>query len=160
MSKYYDKIRAYQEQRKNVNVKKQEAAVKSEFQDGYVRFNIFASQSGKRVIIILSAVLLFILWQGWSFNKTIKESQADRIQVFKRLNEQDKALADSKAKIMALENQLKESRSELDIVSQKLKASDARAIILEDQLNEQKATIANLTSAKEELTGQLGSLKK
>ena len=160
MSKYYDKIRAFQEQRKNVNIKQQEAAVKNEFQDGYVRFNIFASQSGRRVIIILSAALLFILWQGWSFNKTIKESQADRIQVFKRLNEQDKAFADSKAKIMVLEDQLKESRSELDIVSQKLKASDARAEVLENQLNEQKATISKLTSVNQELLSQLDSLKK
>ncbi len=160
MSKTYDKIREYQERRNNGNGERQEPAVKNEFQDGYERVSIFASRSGKRVIVILSVAVLFILWQGWSFNKAIKESQAERIQVFKRLNEQEKALSDSKAKLATIEKQLKESQSQLEIVSQKLKASDARAAILEKQLNEQETIIANLKSVNQELTNQLDSLKK
>jgi len=162
MSKTYDKIRNYQNRRNNACSQPQEAAVKTEFQDGYKRLNlnIFASQSGKRTMILFALALGFILWQNWSFNKAIRESQADHIQVTKRLNEQDKMLNDANIKISGLEAQLKDSQAELETVKNKLKASEEKTASLEKQLEEQKTTISNLKSANQQLLDQLEAKNK
>ena len=149
MSKTYDKIRQFQERRQNGETAIPVKPLKED--GGVVAANILVSRRGWRVVALIVVACSVIAWQSIRFTSAFSESQSERIDLFKRMNNVEKLLEDSRNQLHALTSQLKESDSKLDIVSQRLKFGEAKTAALEKQLDKQKAAISSLEAANKEL---------
>jgi septal ring factor EnvC (AmiA/AmiB activator) len=122
--------------------------------------NILVSRRGWRVVAFIAVACLLIVWQSIRFTNAFRENLSERIDIFKRMNNVEKLLEDSRNQLHALVSQLKESDSKLDIVSQRLKFGEAKTAALEKQLDKQKAAILNIETTNKELRGRLDSISK
>jgi|GEM_PF-7032844 len=165
MSKTYDKIREFQNRHKKPKISpvaneescnkyvsdllSKKGSISTEGREQKVPA-ISTISASKELIgrVFLIVAVLVILGEGLFFSHALRESQSERIQVFKRLNSVERELADSKNKLQNVEKELRDSELKFLTVSRKLEVSEVKVRTLEKQLNDQKARILSLTASQ------------